>query len=489
MLFRQVVAVLLMLVTACSGTPRATPVSDEEHEVGPGAARYAVHVVSPGTVSLEPVEVDEDDFTEAVTRLAREARPAARPQEEARSLFAHAREAGVQPKREGERVYRASPVNVSASAPPTEVALTREYLRWCERTQGGGDCLRLLVDGPTVRGEDRYALALAISLGSVLEETRHALKDMVQPSAVLSMLVWTASLYLMLWALPDPASKAVAAGLTVALLAWLGVDTVWSLMRGWGQLVEDSHRATSFEDLSDAGEKFGQVMGENTARVLVMMATAALGGTTAKLAQKVPKLPGFSQAAVQAEAQGGMRLATLAEVETVAASSEGTFAVATRRPASAAVAEAEVAVTTIIRHQGGNRQVVLNGQRWHVPANKPLKDIPKADAVGDQLQAAALRAAQRWAPHQLTKNEDRAITAAIARGEHWLARLLEREARGRFVEKQLISEFPQLRWNKTGVDAIDLKTGYQYEVLSGTESNLALHGQRMAGFLFRMLTF
>jgi hypothetical protein len=35
---------------------------------------------------------------------------------------------------------------------------------------------------------------------------------------------------------------------------------------------------------------------------------------------------------------------------------------------------------------------------------------------------------------------------------------------------------------------IDPKTGRQYEILSGTESNLARHGRRMAGEFFRMLT-
>ncbi|MBZ4423402.1 hypothetical protein K8638_43960 [Myxococcus sp. RHST-1-4] len=81
------------------------------------------------------------------------------------------------------------------------------------------------------------------------------------------------------------------------------------------------------------------------------------------------------------------------------------------------------------------------------------------------------------------------MDAAVARGEYWLARLLEREARGRFVERQLRDDFPLLRWSKARVDVIDPRTGYQYEILSGTDSNLALHGQRMAGSLFRMITF
>ncbi|HZH75722.1 MAG TPA: hypothetical protein VEY88_06790 [Archangium sp.] len=45
------------------------------------------------------------------------------------------------------------------------------------------------------------------------------------------------------------------------------------------------------------------------------------------------------------------------------------------------------------------------------------------------------------------------------------------------------------RFNEQGVDVVDLKTGRQYELLAGTDSNLARHGRRMAGEFFRMLTF
>lgn len=487
MALRQVGAVFMVLLTACGSTSNVRGRARDDHEVGPGTARYEVRVVSPRTVPTEPVDLDGAAFTEAVARLAREAQSTMRPQEEARRLLEPGRDDGLL----AGSVVRIAPVNVAGAASRSEGELTREYLRWCERKQGGGDCLRLLADGPTVRGEDRYALALAISLGSVLEETKHALRGMVEPSAVLSLLVWTATGYLLLWALPDPVSKSVAAGLTVALLAWLGVDTVWSLMQGWVRLVEDANRATTFAQLSTAGERFGQVMGENTARVLVLLATAVLGGTVANLAKKVPKLPGFTQAAVQAEAQGGLRLAAVVEVETVAASSEGTFSVLMKSPGAqpGTVPAGSRAAATVIRHQGGNRQVVVDGQRWHVPASKSLKDIPAADPVGDQLQAAATHTAQHWAPQHLSRAEQQAIERAAGRGEHWLARLLEREARGRFVERRLIAQFPQLRWRKIGVDAVDPSTGWYYEILSGTDSNLALHGQRMTGFLFRMITF
>ncbi|QSQ28576.1 hypothetical protein JY651_47895 [Pyxidicoccus parkwayensis] len=109
--------------------------------------------------------------------------------------------------------------------------------------------------------------------------------------------------------------------------------------------------------------------------------------------------------------------------------------------------------------------------------------------MGDQLQAAATRIAEKWGPHQLKEAEQVAIRKALAQGEQWLARLLERQARGRFLEQVLRRQFTQLKWNPKGVDAVDPLTGYKYELLSGTDSNLALHGTRMARELFRMITF
>jgi len=132
---------------------------------------------------------------------------------------------------------------------------------------------------------------------------------------------------MMLWVLPEPTSKGLAATLTAGLIAYLGVDTVWSLIRGWMNLVEAASHATTFDELREAGARFGKVMGQNAARAFVMLATAAIGNTVG-LAVKGPRLPGSSQAALLAESQGGFRLISLAEVESVAVSSEGAFTIA-----------------------------------------------------------------------------------------------------------------------------------------------------------------
>ncbi|WNG63096.1 hypothetical protein F0U59_45025 [Archangium gephyra] len=110
--------------------------------------------------------------------------------------------------------------------------------------------------------------------------------------------------------------------------------------------------------------------------------------------------------------------------------------------------------------------------------------------MGDRLQKAVTDAAQQWGQHRLSPQEAKAIDDALKKGEYWLAHLLEREARGRFVHETVRKQFQGvLQFNLQGVDVIDLATGRKYELLSGTASNLAQHGRRMAGEFFRMLTF
>jgi hypothetical protein len=138
---------------------------------------------------------------------------------------------------------------------------------------------------------------------------------------------------------------------------------------------------------------------------------------------------------------------------------------------------------------GGNRQVEVNGQRWNLPKGVDPSKIPAVDKVGDQLQAAAKTAASQWNASKLTAAERQAIAQARAEGKGWLAKLLEKQAEGRYVESQVRPQFPNLQWSRKGVDVIDPATGIKYDVLSGTEWNMTLHAKRMADVLFRMITF
>jgi len=268
--------------------------------------------------------LDEHAFQETVAELARSVRPGAHPLREARRLF-------EVPPRSGAYLLETKSrrlVPLEAGGPLAEeaaredVELTRAYQRWCERKAKPGDCLRLLEGGSTLKGDGKYALAMALAMDAVWDETAEALGQMVERDAVLAALISTATMYFMLWVLPEPVSKGVAATLTVALMAYLGIDTVWGLIGGWVRLVEEVDRATSFDELRASGEKYGRVMGQNAARIFVMLATAAGGQTGAQVAARLPTLPGSAQAAVTAEAEVGVLYGATAQVQSVTISAE-----------------------------------------------------------------------------------------------------------------------------------------------------------------------
>jgi hypothetical protein len=218
------------------------------------------------------------------------------------------------------RTHRVTPLEGSAlepDAPQAEVELTRAYLRWCERTGRTGDCLRLLVESPVINGDGRFALALALAKGAVLDEMLEAFKDMADPHAMVAAVLWSWTTYMVLLSIPDvTVSKGLAAAMTATLIAYVGVDTFWGLVVGFKRLMDEADRAATFSELREAGK----LMGRNAARAFAMLATVALGNTATGLAAKVPTLPGAMQAAAQAETQLGISLAAVGEVETVAVS-------------------------------------------------------------------------------------------------------------------------------------------------------------------------
>ncbi|HLL05979.1 MAG TPA: restriction endonuclease fold toxin 5 domain-containing protein [Myxococcaceae bacterium] len=281
------------------------------------------------------------EFKKAVAQQAPSVPAVEQPLEHARQLF------GV-PERSGWYRYEGRSQRLMASEPgstrnlrlsPENEELKRRYLVWCEATWGGGDCLRLLVDKPFLDGDAKYALAMAIAHSQVLGAMKEELSQLVSPQAVVATVVGGLTMYAILLALPEPVSKGIAALMTLGAMAYLGWDTVWKLIDGWLVLMKEVDKATTFDGLCAAGEKFGDTMGQKAARAFVMLGTVALGNTASGMATALPKLPGAGQAAVVAEAQLNIRWTApaLAQVESVALTAEGvTLALAPNAVAMAA---------------------------------------------------------------------------------------------------------------------------------------------------------
>ena len=272
-----------------------------------------------------PMALPDEQVQKTVQVLARKVVPVANPLEFAQQRF-------EVPTRGGVYIFTARtkqlrPLDEAAAAredlPPELVEQARGYLQWCRNIHKQGDCLQVLRNGGVLDAHGRYAVAMAIARGATIEATKASLKGMVNPDAVIAMLVSGMTMYMMLWVLPEPVSKGIAAVMTVVLVAYIGVDTLYTLGRGWKALVNRADAATTFEELRGAGEEFAKVMGADTARILVMLATAAVGSEAAALAKEAPTLPGAVQASRLAVAEGSVGLGAVGAVESVTIAESG----------------------------------------------------------------------------------------------------------------------------------------------------------------------
>ncbi|RKH60564.1 SitA5 family polymorphic toxin [Corallococcus aberystwythensis] len=347
MTLRSVCVLWLLLATGCA-TSRTLRL-----DTGGGQSReYTPRKDTP------PVALDGDTFEETVRTLARSA-PESVHHPGAKRPRALLGVVSVQDPRHGR-------VRVSQGGTELEAA----YGRWCVRKRLSGDCLHLLDRGLTLDEEGKRTLAFRIALDSVWEETAEALEGMVDPEAMVTLLATTGSVYFGLWLVPEPLlTKGVAATLTGALIAYLGWDTVWSLIQGWRVLAAEVQEAQTFDSIRDAGEKYGEVMGKQAARAFVMLTMAALGGTAQTLAARVTTLPGSAQAALVGAEQGGFRLVAAAEVSAVAVSASGEVTIALAPNAVAMSAKGPnvpVPVEVRVHHIATNKwwEATHNGGPW-----------------------------------------------------------------------------------------------------------------------------
>ena len=218
-------ALFLMLLVGCSGIPQVPRVQDN------GPARAVVHI--PRAAGLQSVTLEQEEFQQAIRRLAREVRMTGTPRQTVEKMFQMDPQFG-------------------------------NYL-WLEKDQ------KLVPLGP----------------GEPLEGT------LTQED------LETAERY-RLWC-----------------------QRVHNLVNGWSQLMDEVKVATTFEQIRDAGERFGKIIGRQAARAFAMLLMAAIGSTAQQFAAKVPTLPGSAQVAVQAEGTAGIRVAALGKVEQIALSAEG----------------------------------------------------------------------------------------------------------------------------------------------------------------------
>jgi hypothetical protein len=311
-------ALFLVLLLGCSSVPRVPVVED----AGQGMA--VVHI--PRTADLHPVELEEEEFQEAVRRLAREVRLTGTPRQMAERAFQMDPQSGnyTYLMREKKMVPDGPGEPWDGTLTQKDLELAERYRLWCQSAYHFyGDCLGgALVAGRYLDMRGRYVWALAMSKSPVLDEMKKALGEMVEFRALMSAALWMLGSILLIMAL-TPVAPGLVAVLGVGMLLYVGYDTLRNLVTGWGDLTEAAKAATTFEELREAGERFGTIIGRESARAFAMLLVAAIGSTAQLFAAKVPTLPGSAQVAMQAEGQAGISLSALGAVQEIAITAEG----------------------------------------------------------------------------------------------------------------------------------------------------------------------
>jgi hypothetical protein len=346
-----VVVLLLALSTACS-TTRVVRLDTAQGEP-------LIH--SPRTDG-RPVELEEEEFTLAFVKEVRQRRLPANPEKAARELFGIPPRSGWYGFNQRQGVVPLDGQPSASQWAAVDARVTQEYLRFCEALGKPGDCRKALMSSPVLTGDGRYALAMSFAIEEVIPEMMEAFKDMADPEAIKASILWTMTLYAAMWLAPEPVfSKSLATIVTASFICYIGVDTFWTLIQGWRRLVEAVDLATSFSELREAGKKYGKVMGKNAARAFALLLTAAIGQTASSFSAKVPTLPGSAQASVAGARQMGIRLAEVAQVETVAVTADSV---------TIALAPNAVAATAQSMSGAAARPMDTEGPEHHIATDK-----------------------------------------------------------------------------------------------------------------------
>ncbi|WP_164021522.1 AHH domain-containing protein [Pyxidicoccus trucidator] len=292
MVAKRLWALLLIALMVGCASPRVVRL-----ETGNGQLREYTPRDSEGSV-----EVDAEDFEKALARLVLHLPLSLRPSDTGWLVRASTRGSIL------DRALRST--------------LHKDYGRWCRAHEGPGDCLSLLENGLGFDDRSRLALALGLSLDPMHESIADAVEETLNPTFFKAVVVSALVSWAILAANPEPVFTKAAAVVAVVMLAYLGVDAFVAIVKACVALKQAADRATTFQELEEAGEHFGQVVGTQGARVFVLAVALVVGkgvtGGTSGLASRLPVLPGFPQAAALSASQLGVNLAAIEQVSAVA---------------------------------------------------------------------------------------------------------------------------------------------------------------------------
>jgi hypothetical protein len=290
--------VLLALLNAC-----ATP-GGVRLDTGQGAPLE----YRPPT-SSKPVKVDAETFEQALRQLV-----------QTEPLTLRSAQQGW--------VVRASYPGFDADT-RWQRLMGKRFGGFCKPGQRRADCVSLLDDVMGLSQWDKLGVGLALSIDPLKESISLAVKDTLAPQLFYSVIATGLVTWAVLAANPEPVFTKGAAVVSALLLIYLGVEMFLEVVDACRELKWATDRATTWEELEQASQRFAKRVGPEVARVFVLAVTVAvshgMAGGAALLASRLSMLPRFSEATAQGASQLRLTLSEVGQVSAVAVSTEGTI--------------------------------------------------------------------------------------------------------------------------------------------------------------------
>ena len=148
------------------------------------------------------------------------------------------------------------------------------------------------------------------------------MEDTLAPQLFYTLIATGLITWAVLAANPEPVFTKGAAIVSAILLIYLGVETFLALVDASRELKWATDRATTWQELELAGQRFARRVGPEVARIFVLAVTVVVShgmtGGAALLASRLAMLPRFPEAAAVGASGVGISLANVGQVSAVA---------------------------------------------------------------------------------------------------------------------------------------------------------------------------
>ena len=192
----------------------------------------------------------------------------------------------------------------------------------CRPGQPRSECVSLLDEVMGLSQGEKLVLGLGMSLQPMRQSIARALEDTMTPQFFAAAIAAGMVSWVVLAANPEPVFTKVAAVVAALMVIYLGADAFLSMVKACQELKRASEEAVTLEELKEAGQRFGEQVGPQAARVFILALTVVISrgtmGGSSWLAGRLPLLPRFAEASAAAASQVGVKLASVGEVSMVA---------------------------------------------------------------------------------------------------------------------------------------------------------------------------